>query len=108
MIKSKFVTTLTLIYLGINLCFSQEIGNEWKDPGVNEINRMKSRASYFYEKSFDDSSWNEIPVPGLWELNGYGVPVYVNWGWALQARIHGVVYPMSNTESHSGIIHLTF
>ena len=26
----------------------------------------------------DDSSWNEIKVPGNWELQGYGTAIYVN------------------------------
>ena len=36
-----------------------------------------------YESEYDDSSWDEIPVPGIWELNGYGDPVYTsrNYAW---------------------------
>ena len=33
---------------------------------------------YFYKESFDISRWKTIPVPGNWEFNGYGVPVYPN------------------------------
>ncbi len=32
----------------------------------------------FYKPDFDASSWGTMPVPGLWELNGYGDPVYTN------------------------------
>lgn len=32
----------------------------------------------FYSQGYDVSGWNEIPVPGNWELNGYGIPVYTN------------------------------
>ena len=32
----------------------------------------------FYEEGYDVSSWGEIAVPSNWEMNGYGVPVYVN------------------------------
>ena len=28
--------------------------------------------------SFDVSSWNQINVPSNWEIEGYGVPIYVN------------------------------
>lgn len=31
---------------------------------------------------YDDSQWGEMPVPGIWELNGYGDPEYVNIGFA--------------------------
>ena len=36
------------------------------------------RLTDFFRTDFDDSGWGTIPVPGNWELNGYGVPVYVN------------------------------
>ena len=43
---------------------------------------MSSRSLDFYSVDFDDSGWDTIPVPGMWELNGYGDPVYVNTGYA--------------------------
>ena len=36
------------------------------------------RPTDFVRTDYDDSGWGTIPVPGNWELNGYGVPVYVN------------------------------
>ena len=36
------------------------------------------RPTDFFRTDYDDSGWGTIPVPGNWELNGYGVPVYVN------------------------------
>ncbi len=40
----------------------------------------------FFKPDFDDSEWRQIPVPGNWELNGYGNPFYARkkyvWqGW---------------------------
>lgn len=32
----------------------------------------------FYEDDFDTVSWEEIEVPSNWELQGYGIPIYVN------------------------------
>ena len=32
----------------------------------------------FEEVGYDDSCWGVMPVPGNWELNGYGVPIYTN------------------------------
>ncbi len=36
------------------------------------------RPADFFRTDYDDSGWGTIPVPGNWELNGYGVPIYVN------------------------------
>lgn len=36
------------------------------------------RPTDFFRTDYDDSGWGTISVPGNWELNGYGVPVYVN------------------------------
>ena len=32
----------------------------------------------FEEVEYDDSAWGTISVPGNWEINGYGVPIYTN------------------------------
>lgn len=43
--------------------------------------RNTPRPADFYAVNFDDSKWGKMPVPGLWELNGYGDPIYVNSGF---------------------------
>ena len=43
---------------------------------------MNARPMDFHTLAYDDSGWDTIPVPGMWELNGYGDPVYVNIGYA--------------------------
>ena len=36
------------------------------------------RPTDFFRTDFEDGRWSSIPVPGNWELNGFGIPVYVN------------------------------
>lgn len=36
----------------------------------------------FYSLKYDDSHWTDFPVPGLFELNGYGDAIYSNNGYA--------------------------
>ncbi len=38
----------------------------------------KDKSLGFEKKSFDDSSWGQIPVPGNWEVEGYGYPIYLD------------------------------
>ena len=37
-----------------------------------------SRPVEFYKEDYDISSWADISVPGNWQLQGYGKPIYVN------------------------------
>ena len=103
------------------LGFAQK--NEWQNPGVNQVNRMETRTSFFgyenqekalkgdksqsknylslkgewkfklaptpdqrpknfFAENYDDKAWGTINVPGMFELEGYGNPIYVNSGYA--------------------------
>ena len=37
-----------------------------------------SRPADFYREDFDVSLWDKIKVPGNWQLQGFGKPIYVN------------------------------
>ena len=52
---------------------------DWKFDWVKNADE---RPADFYTLTYDDSKWGKMPVPGIWELNGYGNAVYVNSGWA--------------------------
>lgn len=32
----------------------------------------------FYKENYDVSKWTDMPVPGNWEFNGFGIPIYTN------------------------------
>lgn len=36
------------------------------------------RPADFHAPGYDASSWDSIPVPSNWEMQGYGVPIYTN------------------------------
>lgn len=46
------------------------------------VENADQRSTDFWRTDYDDTSWKTIPVPGIWELNGYGDPVYVGSGFA--------------------------
>ena len=54
------------------------LDGEWKFHWVANLDQ---RPIDFYRNDLDDSGWDMMPVPGMWELNGYGDPVYVNIGF---------------------------
>ena len=82
---------------------------DWQNPAVNQRNRVQmatffatdsprlslegiwkfqwyetpdARSLDFFKPGVDDSAWGAMPVPGMWELNGYGDPLYVNIPYA--------------------------
>lgn len=40
----------------------------------------------FFETNFDANGWEKIPVPSCWELQGYGVPLYVNYTYPFKVH----------------------
>ncbi|PIB35721.1 hypothetical protein BFP72_10110 [Reichenbachiella sp. 5M10] len=38
----------------------------------------EERPKEFYQESYDVSDWDEIPVPGDWQMYGYDYPIYTN------------------------------
>ncbi len=54
------------------------LDGNWKFHWVANLDQ---RPTDFYRLDLDDSGWAVMPVPGMWELNGYGDPVYVNIGF---------------------------
>ena len=43
-----------------------------------------------------------MPVPGVWELNGYGTPVYVNVGYAWKGESQGEPPLAPDKNNHVG------
>ena len=54
------------------------LDGDWKFRWVANLDE---RPLDFYRTDLDDSGWATMRVPGMWELNGYGDPVYVNIGF---------------------------
>ncbi|SEK76127.1 beta-galactosidase [Colwellia chukchiensis] len=38
----------------------------------------KNKPENFQANNFDDSNWQQIPVPGNWETEGFGYPIYLD------------------------------
>ncbi len=73
------------------------LAGKWKFMWVKDASE---RPRDFFRTDFDDASWGEMPVPGVWELNGYGDPIYVNIGyaWRNQYRNNPPFVPEENNH----------
>lgn len=54
------------------------LNGPWK---FNFATDPAQRPTDFYKPGYNTDNWDELQVPGLWELNGYGDPMYVNIGY---------------------------
>eukprot|EP00929_Paragymnodinium_shiwhaense_P078999 TRINITY_DN41006_c0_g1_i1.p1 TRINITY_DN41006_c0_g1~~TRINITY_DN41006_c0_g1_i1.p1 ORF type:complete len:1244 (+),score=201.97 TRINITY_DN41006_c0_g1_i1:43-3774(+) len=52
----------------------------------------------FERADFDDSAWGDIPVPGNWELNGYGYPIYTNVIYTFHSDPPHIKYRGADTQ----------
>ena len=110
--KSTLRLLLTAVAAGAALFYAQARDGKlpvWHDPEIVQVNRepmastfdtdglklslngvwkfnwnesSESRPLDFFKASYEDAHWGDMPVPGMWELNGYGDPVYKNVGYA--------------------------
>ena len=48
----------------------------------NWVENADQRPTDFFAVGYNDKGWDRMEVPAMWELNGYGDPVYVNIGYA--------------------------
>ncbi|MEE1167787.1 MAG: glycoside hydrolase family 2 TIM barrel-domain containing protein [Alistipes sp.] len=55
--------------------YVKDISGEWK---FSWSKRPAERPEGFWAKEYDDLAWPTIAVPGNWEMQGYGVPIYTN------------------------------
>ena len=64
-------------------------------------NHQEAPAS-FYQVGYDDSKWEDFPVPGLFELNGHGDRIYKNIGYAWATTFNSNPPYIGETENYTG------
>ncbi|MBR6457583.1 MAG: DUF4981 domain-containing protein [Bacteroidales bacterium] len=62
----------------------------------------------FWNPGFNDSGWSRMPVPGMWELNGFGDPMYVNIGYPWRGHFENNPPIVPLTENAVGSYRNTF
>ncbi|MBQ2194684.1 MAG: DUF4981 domain-containing protein, partial [Bacteroidales bacterium] len=110
--KKSLLLSLLLTALALP-GFSQTF-TEWQDPHVNAINRLPMHSTFladeascislagdwdflwvrsanqrpegFWSPDYVTALWSRMTIPAVWELNGYGDPVYVNIGYPWSGR----------------------
>jgi len=127
---NRAITIAAMAFIA-NLAKAQTY-TEWHDMQVNELNRLPLHTDFFttrdksdfvsldglwkfkwvadaderpkdfYRLDLDDSDWGTMPVPGIWELNGYGDPVYVNIGFPWRSHFQNNPPQVPIKDNHVG------
>ena len=69
---------------------------DWQFKWVESVSQ---RPTDFFKTDYDDSGWDKMSVPGIWEMNGYGDPEYVNIGFAWRGHFQ----PLTQKDYQEGV-----
>lgn len=75
------------------------LNGPWK---FNWVRHADARPTDFYQTNFNDKGWDDLQVPGVWELNGYGDPIYVNVGYAWRSQFKNNPPQVPTENNHVG------
>lgn len=99
-LRTKITICFVILLFVVNI---QAQSNDWENQNITQINKELPTATLFYDDSAADvtalngtwdfafyndvkevpedakpKKWNSIEVPGTWEMQGYGTPIYTN------------------------------
>lgn len=98
--------TETDTYGDDNSSFFQSLNGNWKFRHQFAPKRLEAG---FEAIDFDDSSWDTIPVPSVWQLEGYGKPIYLASGYPKAIGTNIDTLPdIHDEENEAGIYRRTF
>lgn len=75
------------------------IESDWHFQWVENADQ---RPTDFFRTDYDDAAWKTMRVPGIWELNGYGDPEYVNIGFAWRGHFKNNPPMVPTKDNHVG------
>lgn len=79
--KEKYHSTLTLPSKKAENGAIISLNGKWK---FHWSKNPWTRPTNFYKSDFDAAGWAEIVVPGNWQMQGFGIPIYTNWTYPFQ------------------------
>ena len=126
--KVLLIMMVAVMAVSMPVIAQQPTMTEWHDLQVNEVNRYAVHTSFpqanrlsldgtwrflwvehanqrptdFFRMDYDAKNWVDMSVPGVWELNGYGDPEYVNVGFAWRGHFKNNPPEVPVKDNHVG------
>lgn len=126
--RNSYFLTFVFFFFAIGCVFGQTF-TEWQNPRINSINRLPMHSTFLADESnviplsgewdfrwvrsadqrpkdfwmtdyFTEIGWSKMELPGVWEMKGYGDPVYVNIGypWSGRYKSNPPIVPSENNH----------
>ncbi len=74
----------------------QLLSGTWK---FNWVRNPKDRPIDFVGKTIDVGEWDDTPVPSNWEVQGYGIPIYLNHQYEFADHKHPIAADMEFVDN---------
>ena len=71
----------------------------WK---FNWVKDADQRPTDFFTPAYNDRAWGTMPIPGCWEMNGYGDPQYTNMGYTWRNQYENNPPYVPEADNHVG------
>ena len=75
------------------------LNGTWK---FNWVKDADARPMDFWKTTFNDKGWDDMQVPGVWELNGCNDPYYLNVGYAWRNQFKNNPPEVPTENNHVG------
>lgn len=85
--------------------FRLSLNGTWQ---FNWVENADMRPTDFFKTDYNDKGWGSMVVPGMWELNGYGDPLYLNIGYAWRNNFTNNPPYVPIEQNHVGSYRRTF
>lgn len=92
-------------YCDANNPYRMSLNGTWK---FNWVENADQRPTDFYATRYNDKAWDHIEVPAMWEMNGYGDPIYLNVGYAWRGNYKNNPPTVPTEQNHVGSYRRTF
>ncbi len=81
-----------------------DLNGEWN---FNWVKNPKDRPKDFHHLNYDDSDWGTIQVPGNWETQGYGKPIYLDERYPFTTKWPNVPQDYNPVGTYRKVINLS-
>ncbi len=83
--------------------YYRSLNGAWK---FHWVDKPALRPKDFFNPKTKVNHWKDIPVPSNWQLHGYGIPIYINYGYPFPAEPPKIPHDYNPVGSYRRDFHI--